>query len=76
MEAFTDAVGLGMAGLGFGMVDVFDGQVELVFVVLAGPTVFRAAIGEDPQERNPVASKKGKTRSLSISAATRAFLRS
>jgi hypothetical protein len=34
------------------MVDVFDGQIELVFVVLAGPTVFRAAIGEDPQERN------------------------
>ena len=34
MEAFADAVGLGAAGFGLGMVDGLDGQVELVLVVL------------------------------------------
>jgi hypothetical protein len=47
VEAFADAVGLRTAGFGFGMVDVLDGQIELVLVVLAGATVLRAAVGGD-----------------------------
>ena len=46
VEAFADAVRLGSAGLGPGVVDVLDGQVELVFMVLAGPTVLGATIGQ------------------------------
>jgi hypothetical protein len=33
------------------MVDVLDGQVELVFVVLAGAAVLRAPVGENLQPR-------------------------
>jgi hypothetical protein len=46
VEAFADAVGLGAAGLGPGVVDVLDGQVELLFVVLAGPPVLGVTIGQ------------------------------
>jgi hypothetical protein len=35
MEALADAVGLRALGLGAGMIDVLDGEVELVFVALA-----------------------------------------
>jgi hypothetical protein len=34
MEALADAVGLRALGLGAGVVDVLDRQIELVFVVL------------------------------------------
>jgi len=46
MEAFADAVGLGPAGLGARVVDILDGQVKLVLVVLAGAAVFSAAISQ------------------------------
>ncbi len=49
MESFTDAVGLGTVGLRLGGVDILDGQVELVLVVLAGFAVLSAAIGQNPQ---------------------------
>jgi hypothetical protein len=35
MEALADAVGLRAPGLGSGMVDVLDCEIELVFVALA-----------------------------------------
>ena len=54
VEAFADAVGLGATGLGSGMIDIFHGQVELVFVVFPGPAVFRAPIGQHPQQRDVV----------------------
>jgi len=51
VETLADAVGLGMAGLGAAVIDVLQGQIELILVMLARPTVFRAAIGEHAQQR-------------------------
>ena len=50
METLTDVVGLRMADLGAAVIDVLQGQVELIFVMLARPTVFRAAIREHAQQ--------------------------
>ena len=47
MESFTDAVGLRMISLGLGMVNVLNGQVELVGVVLRLATVLRPSVGQD-----------------------------
>ena len=49
MEALADAIGLRAPGFGAGVVDVLDGQVELVLVALAA-TEFGAAIGEHAAE--------------------------
>jgi MSHA biogenesis protein MshM len=40
---------LRVAGFSLGVIDVFDGQVKLIFMVLPIATVFRAPIGEDAQ---------------------------
>ena len=52
MEALTDAIGLRMPGLGAAVVDILDREVQLIFVVLALASVFRAAIGEHAQQRD------------------------
>ena len=44
MEALADAVGLRALGLGAAVIDVLDGEVELVFVAL-GAAELGAAIG-------------------------------
>ena len=44
MEALTDPIRLGPPRAGFAMIDVLDGQVELVFVVLPIPTILRISI--------------------------------
>ncbi len=49
VEAFADAVGLRMVGLGFAMVNIFNRQVELILVVFEQAIMFRASIGQDPQ---------------------------
>ena len=45
MEALTDSIGLRALGLGAAVIDVLDGEVELVFVALAAAE-FSAAIGQ------------------------------
>ena len=52
VEAFADTVGLRRFDLCFRMVNVFDRQVKLVFVMLPIAAVFRAAISQDSQEPN------------------------
>jgi hypothetical protein len=47
MQPLTDAVGLGMVGLGLGVVNILNGQVELVGVVLWLATVLRPSVGQD-----------------------------
>jgi hypothetical protein len=76
MEALADAVGLWVPDLGPTVVDILDRQVQLVLVMLTLAAIFRTAIREHAQQRTFCSSKNGSTRSLSISAATRAFLRS
>src|ERR1700751_5829229 len=50
MEALADAICLWAPGLGPGVIDIFDRQVEFVFVPLWVTTIFGAAIGEHPAE--------------------------
>ena len=53
MEALADAVGLRAPGLGAGVVDVLDRQVELVFVAFAAAELC-AAIGQHPTQSDGV----------------------
>src|SRR6266700_1593522 len=48
VEALADAVGLRALGLGPHMVDVLDGKIELVLVMLWIAAIFRAPIGQHP----------------------------
>ena len=52
VEALADAVGLRELSFGAGVIDVLHRQIELVLVMLALAAVFRAAIGENAQQRN------------------------
>ena len=45
VKALTDPIGLGTFGLGPGVVDIFDRQVQLIFMAV-GPTVLRPPIGQ------------------------------
>ena len=47
MEPHTDTIGLGMISLGLRVVNILNGQVELVGVVLGLATVLRASVGQD-----------------------------
>jgi hypothetical protein len=47
MKPLTDAVGLGMVGLGLRVVNIFNRQVELVGVVLWLATVLCASAAQD-----------------------------
>ena len=47
MEALTDAIGLGMIGLGPGVLDIVDRQVELVIVGFWFSAVFSATASQD-----------------------------
>src|SRR6266568_1173382 len=49
VEALADAVGLRALGLGPRMVDVLDGKIELVLVMLWIAAIFRAPIGQHPR---------------------------
>jgi len=59
LEAFADAVGLGMPGFGAAVIDVLHRQVQLVFAVFALTAVLGAAIGEHTQKRDLVLFEKG-----------------
>ena len=76
MEPLADAVGLRALGLGAGVIDVLDGEIELVVVMLGIAAILGAAIGQHPAQTMPCSSKNGSTRSLRISAAVIGVLRS
>ena len=52
MEALADAVGLRALGLGPGVVDVLDRQIELVLMALGAAAVLGAAVGEHAVQRD------------------------
>ena len=41
------------------MIDILNGQIELVLVVLAGPAVLGATIGQYTQQRNTMLFEEG-----------------
>ena len=45
LAAFTDPVGLWMAGFGLGVVDIFNGKVKFILVMVQRATELRATIG-------------------------------
>ena len=55
MEALANAIGLRALGLGAGVIDVLDRQIELVFVTVAAAKL-GAAIGQHPMQRMPFSS--------------------
>ena len=59
MKALADPVGLRAFGFGAGVVDVFHREVELIFVMLGIAAIFRAPIGQHPQEGDVVFRKEG-----------------
>ena len=54
MEALDDAVGLRALGLGPAVVDVLDGEVELVLVAVVRATIFGAPVGQHPLQHDAV----------------------
>ena len=46
VEALDDAVGLRALGLGSGVVDVLDREIELVFVAVVGSAIFGPPVGQ------------------------------
>lgn len=54
MEALDDAVGLRALGLGSGVVDVFDREIEFVFVSVVGSAIFGPPVGQHALQGNVV----------------------
>ena len=52
MEPLDDAVGLWALGLGTGVIDVFDREIELVFVPVMGTAELGATVGQHPLQRH------------------------
>lgn len=48
VQPLTDAVSLGVPGLGAGVLDVLHRQVEFIGMLLGVAAVFRAPVGQDP----------------------------
>ena len=53
MEALANTIGLRALGFGAAVVDVLDGQVELVFVALVAAEL-GAAVGQHPRQADAV----------------------
>lgn len=53
------AVCLRMANLGFAVVDTFDGQLQLIFMMLGFALVFRSPVSENLQQGNLVFLEEG-----------------
>jgi hypothetical protein len=47
VKAFGDAVGLWMTCFGLGMVNIFQGKVEFILMVLQAAQLFRAAVSQN-----------------------------
>jgi succinate-acetate transporter protein len=48
MKTFANPIGLRGFGLGAGMVNIFNRQVKLIFMMLNIATVFCTPVGQDP----------------------------
>ena len=59
VESLDDAVGLWTLGLGAGVVDVLDREIELVFVTVVGPAEFGSPVGEHALQENTVLLEEG-----------------
>ena len=51
----ADAVGLQAVGLGARMIDILDGEVELIFVPLRIAAIFAATVGQHAQQLDVMA---------------------
>ena len=51
----------GLFALSLGVIDVFQGQVQLVLVLILLAAVFRSTISQDSQQRDIVFLKERKT---------------
>ncbi len=49
MEPFADTIGLGVLHLGSGMIDVIDGQEQLIIMLVGPSAIFSAAVCHDPE---------------------------
>jgi hypothetical protein len=49
VEAFADAIGLGMVRFSFAMLNIFNRQVELILMGFDQAIVFCASVSQDPQ---------------------------
>ena len=76
MEAFTDAVGLRRLGSSSAVIDIFHGQIQLIFVMLTLPAVLGSAIGQNAQPWNLLLFEEGQNMIVQQVGATSAFLRS
>jgi hypothetical protein len=59
VETLDDAVGLRALGLGSAVVDVLDRKIELVFMAVVGPAIFRPPVGQHPLQGNAVLLVEG-----------------
>ncbi len=59
VETLDDAVGLRALGLGSGVIDVLDGEIEFVFVPFGIAAIFGSAIGEHALQRDAVLLEEG-----------------
>jgi hypothetical protein len=59
VETLDDAVGLRTPGLGSGVIDVLDGEIEFVFMPLGITAIFGSAIGEHALQRDAVLLVEG-----------------
>ena len=59
METLDDAVGLRTPGLGSGVIDVLDGEIEFVFMPLGISAIFCSAIGEHALQWDAVLLMEG-----------------
>jgi hypothetical protein len=66
----------GLLVLARGVIDVLDGEIELVVVMLGVAAILGAAIRQHPAQYNAVLLKERQHRSFKISAAVIGVLRS
>ena len=59
VKPLDDAIGLRALGLGAAMVDVLDGKIELIFVMLWIAAIFRAPIGKNTLQHDAVLLVEG-----------------
>ena len=59
MESLTDSIRLRALGLGAGVIDILDCEVELLLMPLRVATIFAAAAGQHAQQLNVMAIEEG-----------------
>lgn len=51
VKSFADSVGLRGSGLGFGVIDIIDGQIKLIVMTFNFAAIFSASVCQDSQHR-------------------------